>query len=373
MSVVNPLIALTTRKGVLTVVAAIILFVLSGLFLMNTVMHPSDSFPYFVGKVLCIGVSPILLISGILMLLIARRNTKELVTTQQLIAAHTAKILATSLPAWEQRARKIYGVVALLLIGLLVLTWSPLMLFGLVLLIPYIVFFAYMLMGKRNLVVSLFFFVLWYFWFSVAVIPLSPIHFSQIFTEAIKNPPYFGPLGYNVWWMFYSVVMLPGIIMLLFSALSGIKMIEKVMARIFTAKTGIVILMAPMVILALPPAWVANPNMVHPSIVSAQAVDIGINTGGTERYFNQTSGEWVYSIAVMYNGPLLLTNISLGGIVISPPFNNGTVRITEYNKSVTPNFSNSGVIVITDKTFVNWVSLVSGNNLGEAIYGIGWF
>ena len=155
---------------------------------MNTVMHPSDSFPYFVGKVLCIGVSPILLISGILMLLIARRNTKELVTTQQLIAAHTAKILATSLPAWEQRARKIYGVVALLLIVLIVLTWSPLMLFGLVLLIPYIVFFAYMLMGKRNLVVSLFFFVLWYFWFSVAVIPLSPIHFSQIFTEAIKNP-----------------------------------------------------------------------------------------------------------------------------------------------------------------------------------------
>jgi hypothetical protein len=290
------------------------------------------------------------------------------------------KMPATSLPKWEQRARRIYGIVALLLIGLLVLTWSPLMLFGLVLLIPYIIFFIYVLKGKRNLVVSLFFLVLWYFSFSgiygntpVSVVPLSPIHFSQVFTEAIKNPPYFGPLGYNVWWMFYSVVMFSGVIMLLFSALSGIKRIEKTMARVFTTKTCAVILMVPMILFVLPPGLVTNPNLRHPSIVTAQATDIGINNDRTERYFNETSGEWVYSIAVRYNGRLILTNISLGGVVISLPFDNSTVSITEYNNDVTPNFSNSGVIVIRDKTFVSWVSLVSRNSLGEAIYGIGWF
>jgi len=162
--------------------------------------------------------------------------------------------------------------------------------------------------------------------------------------------------------------------MLLLSSLSGVKRIEKVMARVFTAKTCALILTVPMILMfALPPAFVTNPNMRHPSIVVAQAGDISINEDRTERYFNDTSGEWVYSIAVRYNRRLVLTNISLGGVVISRPFDNSTVRVTENNNDVTSNTSNSGVIVIRDKECVNWVSLVSRNALGEAIYGIGWF
>ena len=372
----------TRRKAAAIFVAAPILFVLSGLFLANLVVNPAESIQYQLGTALCFAVSPTLLLSGIVVYITSpHERKKKPATMQQLPATRPREEPAASLPKWEQKARRIYGIVALLLLGLLVLTWSPLMLFGLVMLIPYIIFFVYMLKGKRNLVVSLFFLVLWYFSFSgisgytlVSVVPLSPIHFSQVFTEAIKNPAYFGPLGYNVWWMFYSVVMFSGIIMLLFSALSGIKRIEKIMARVFTVKTCAVILMVPIILmLALPPWLVTNPNLSHPSIVTAQAVDIGIDVGRTERYFNQTSGEWTYSIAVRYNGRLILTNISLGGVVISPPFDNSTVRITEYNNDVTPNFSNSGVIVIRDKAFVNWVSLVTGNSLGEAIYGIGWF
>jgi len=291
------------------------------------------------------------------------------------------KKLAMPFPKWEQRARRIYGIAALLLIGLLVLTWSPLMLFIPVMLIPYIIFFIYMLKGKRNLIVLLLFLVVWYFWFSITIgslsIPLSPIlfsiHFSQIFTEVIKNSPYFGPLGYSMPLMFYSMVMFSGIIMMIFSALSGIKRIEKIMTKVFTAKTCVVILLVPMILLVLPPSLVTNPNLYHPSIVSSQATDIGIDNDRTERYFNRTSGEWVYSIAVRYNGQIILTNISLGGKVISPPFDNSTVSISEFNNDIASNFSNSGVIVIRDKMFVTWVSLVSRNSMGEAIYGIGWF
>jgi hypothetical protein len=365
----------TRRKAVAIFVAVPILFVLSGLFLANLVVNPAESIQYQVGKALCFAASPTLLLSGIVVYIASpHERKKKPATMQRLPAARPREEPATSLPKWEQRVRRIYGIVALLLIGLLVLTQSPLMLFGLVVLIPYIIFFIYMLREKRNLVVSLFFLVLWYFWFSTISGPLSLIHFSQVFTEAIKNPPYFGPLEYNIWWMFYSVVMFSGIIMLLFSALSGIKRIEKIMARVFTAKTCAVILTVPAILMfALPPWLVTNPNLRHPSIVTAQATEIGINEGRTERYFNETSGEWVYSIAIRYNGRLILTNISLGGVVISQPFDNSTVRITEYNNDVTPNFSNSGVIVIRDKTFVNWVSLVSRNSLGEAIYSIGWF
>ena len=241
-------------------------------------------------------------------------------------------------------------------------------------LIPYIIFFIYLLRGKRSLVASLFFLLIWYVWFSAVSGSMSPIHFSQILSEVIKNSPYFGPLGYNVWWMFYSVVMFSGVVMLLLSSLSGVKRIERVMARVFTAKTCALILTVPVILMfALPPGFVTNPNLRHPSFVTAQAIDIGINQDLTERYFNDTSGEWVYSIAVRYYGDLIITNVSLGGKVISPPFDNSTVRITENSSEVTSNYSHSGVILIRDETFVNWVSLVSGNSRGEAIYGIGWF
>ena len=364
----------TRRKAAAILVAAPILFVLSGLFLANTIINPAESLPYQVGRALCFAASPTLMLSGIIVYTAApHEEKKKLATAQPLSTAHPEEKPGVSIPKWEKQARKIYGITALLLIGLLVLTWSPLMIF-VVGLIPYIIFFIYMLRGKRNLVASLLFLLLWYVWFSALSESMSPIHFSQIFTEAIRNPPYFGPLGYNVWWMFYSVVMFSGVVMLLLSSLSGVKRIEKVMARVFTAKTCALILTVPMILMfALPPAFVTNPNMRHPSIVVAQAGDISINEDRTERYFNDTSGEWVYSIAVRYNGRLILTNISLGGVVISRPFDNSTVRVTENNNDVTSNTSNSGVIVIRDKECVNWVSLVSRNALGEAIYGIGWF
>jgi hypothetical protein len=364
----------TRRKAAAILVAAPILFVLSGLFLANTVVNPAESLPYQVGRALCFAASPTLMLSGIIVYIAApHEEKKEPATVQPPPTAHPGEKPVTSLPKWEKQARKIYGITALLLIGLLVATWSPLMIF-VVGLIPYIIFFIYMLRGKRSLVVSLLFLLLWYVWFSALSGSMSPIHFSQIFTEVIKNSPYFGPLGYNVWWMFYSVVMFSGVVMLLLSSLSGVKRIEKVMARVFTAKTCAVILTVPVILMfALPPGFVTNPLVRYPSVVAAQATDIGINEDRTERYFNDTSGEWVYSIAVRYNGNLIITNISLGGKIISPPFDVSTVRITENNNDITPNFSNSGVIVIRDKTFVNWVSLVSRNALGEAIYGIGWF
>jgi hypothetical protein len=358
---------LTRRKAAVIMIAAPILFVFSGLFLANTLLNPADSLPYQVGRALCLAASPTLMLSGIIIYLSAPHEEKKPAT------AHPEEKPGVSMPKWEKQARKIYGITALLLIGLLVATWSPLMIF-VVGLIPYIIFFIYLLRGKRSLVASLFFLLIWYGWFSAVSGSMSPIHFSQIFTEVIKNSPYFGPLGYNVWWMFYSVVMFSGVVMLLLSSLSGVKRIEKIMTRIFTPKTCALILTVPMILMvALPPGLVTNPNMRHPSFVTAQATDIGIIEGRTERYFNDTRGEWVYSIAVQYNRPLILTNISLGGVVFSPPFDNSTVRITEENSDVTTNFPNSGVILIRDKTLVNWVSLVSGNSRGEAIYGIGWF
>jgi hypothetical protein len=363
----------TRRKAAVILAAAPILFVLSGLFLANTLVNPADSIPYQIGQALILAASPTLLLSGIIIYIASPHEEKKPVTVQPPPTTGPSEKTATSLPEWEKKARKIYGATALLLIGLLVATWSPLMIF-VVGLIPYAIFFIYLLRGKRSLVASLIFLLVWYGWFSAISESMSPIHFTQLFTEVMRNAPYFGPLGYNIWWMFYSVVMFSGVVMLLLSSLSGVKRIEKMMARVFTAKTCALVLTVPMIVMfALPPGLVTNPGMRHPSIVVAQAGDINIIEGRTERYFNDTGGEWMYSIAVRYNGDLLITNVSVGGVVFSSPFDGSTVRVTEDNSDVTTNFPNSGVIVIRDKELVNWVSLVSENALGEAIYGIGWF
>jgi len=68
---------LTRRKGALIIVSAPLLFILSGLFLANTVMHPVESFPYQIGEVLCFILAPALLISGVAVCIVAPHERKE--------------------------------------------------------------------------------------------------------------------------------------------------------------------------------------------------------------------------------------------------------------------------------------------------------
>jgi len=360
----------TRRKAAVFLVAAAVLFVLSGLFLANTLVNPADSLPFQLGRALCFAAAPALALSGVVVFVASPHEEKRKPAKAKLRPGEKPAI---PLPEWEQTARKIYGIAALLLIGLLVLSWSPLMLLGLVVLIPYIALFAYMLAGRRGIVASVFFLVLWFVWYA-PLGPMSPLYFSRLFAESINARPYFGPLGYNVWFSFYSMVMFSGAVLLMLSALSAVKQLEDAMPRLFNAKTFAAIAIVPVVLMAaLPPGFLTNPDMRSPSVVAGQATEIYVNEALTERYFDSAAGEWVYSVAVRYNGRLVLENVSIGGKVVSAPFDNRTVVVIEDNADTAPNFPNSGTVVIRDATFVTWVSLVSRNSLGEAIYGIGWF
>jgi hypothetical protein len=55
----------TRRKAAAIIAAAPILFVLSGLFLANTLLNPVESFPYQLGAALTFITSPTLMLSGI--------------------------------------------------------------------------------------------------------------------------------------------------------------------------------------------------------------------------------------------------------------------------------------------------------------------
>ena len=357
----------TRRKAAAMMVAAPVVFVLSGLFLVNTLVNPADSLQFQLGRALCLAAAPALALSGAAVYVASPLDKKKPAKLRP------GEKPAIPLPEWEQTARKIYGIVAFLLLGLLVLSWSPLMLLGLVVLIPYIAMFAYMLAGRRGLVAAMLFLVLWSVWFA-PLGPMSPMHFSRLFAEMSRAAPYFGPLGYNVWFSFYSMVMFSGAVVLLLSALSGFKALEGLMPRLFNAKTFAAIAIVPVVLMvAMPVGLLTDPGMLHPSVVAGQATEIYVNDALTERHFDAAAGEWVYSVAVRYNGRLVLENVSVGGKVVSAPFDNRTVVVIEDNTDVSTNFPNSGSVVIRDAARVDWVSLVSRNGLGEAIYGVGWF
>lgn len=361
----------TRRKAAVMLIAAPIVFVLSGLFLANTLVNPGGSMQFQLGRALCFAAAPALALSGIAVYFLSPHEEKRKPAKAKLRPGEKP---ATPLPDWERTARKVYGIAAFLLLGLLVLSWSPLMLLGLVVLIPYIALFAYMLAGRRGIVAAVFFLVLWSVWYA-PLGPMSPLHFSRLFAEMSRAAPYFGALGYNVWFSFYSTVMFSGTVVLLLSALSGFKQLEGVMPRVFNAKTFAAVAVVPVLLMvAMPVGFLTDPDMRRPSVVAGQATEIFVNDALTERRFDAAAGEWVYTVAVRYNGRLVLENVSIGGRVVSAPFDNRTVIVIEDNKDAAlPNFPNSGSVVIRDAARVDWVSLVSRNGLGEAIYGVGWF
>ncbi len=69
-------------------VATLLLFILSGLFLANTIMNPVESLSYQVGEALCFAAAPTLLISGIIICVTVPHEKKEKrVTVEQTPAA----------------------------------------------------------------------------------------------------------------------------------------------------------------------------------------------------------------------------------------------------------------------------------------------
>jgi len=101
---------LTRRRGLLLIALSPILFIFSGLFLMNTVMNPSDSFPYLVGEVLCFGVAPLLLILGILVFVATSREKKS-AAVRQSDAASSVKEAPLAVNPTLLLVRKVIGLI----------------------------------------------------------------------------------------------------------------------------------------------------------------------------------------------------------------------------------------------------------------------
>lgn len=112
------------RNGIILIAAAPILFILSGLFLANTVINPVESLPYIVGEVLCFAVAPALLLLGIAIFFMAPHEKKS-VQPEQLPSEHPKKK-----PSYYSRPRLLFQR-ALDLVFLIFLLAVPLYMVGL--------------------------------------------------------------------------------------------------------------------------------------------------------------------------------------------------------------------------------------------------
>ncbi len=110
----------TERRGILLIILAPVVFVLSMLFLANMQLYPSNSIPYVIGLFLCFFVSPFLFVFGIIVYIIARRRAPKIkpIPPKTLVGRKSEKpyLLASK---GEIYIRKILGVLIILFISLL--------------------------------------------------------------------------------------------------------------------------------------------------------------------------------------------------------------------------------------------------------------
>ena len=158
--------AVRRRNGAILIISAPVLFLLSGLFLANTIINPADSPLYVIGEVLCYTVTPAFLFTGITVFYLAPHK-KKIVQPQQ------------SSPPRQKKAPKPYSRPRLLFQRMLGLTYiiillaSPFILEGvtarasnlLVILllaspfntfsIPYLIMALYLLFNKKRRIIDI--------------------------------------------------------------------------------------------------------------------------------------------------------------------------------------------------------------------------
>lgn len=174
----------TKRRGILLIVLAPIVFVLSGLFLANQVLYSPESFQYQIGAVLAFIVSPFLLILGITTCVVAKMHAPKTTPSHAVITYsadqtnvstepsksspesqntspdHSSKTGKPKfvMPSWERWARRIY-MTSVLMISLIIafvqgIVFLPVSALFITLWILPIVMAFYLLKGRRGRVAT---------------------------------------------------------------------------------------------------------------------------------------------------------------------------------------------------------------------------
>jgi hypothetical protein len=337
---------------VLLIVLAPIVFVLSGLFLFNVLVYPSGSVPYIIGELLCLLVSPFLLILGISVYFVAWKRHQR--TRPQVQPKEETATVEPPMPGWERWARWTY---ALILFGLLVLVvLSSLDVIGIAMgvtfVVPIVVVCLYLRSSWRSWFGAVLLLILSLFVFFVNVPSLVP---------GWQGTPGVGVVNAYLDWaagitslggLLASLVFRAGVLQSASIFLVIAKFMQHQKLRRFTESRivmtiAVVAILLPFwLILALPTANITttpNSPIMYPSGIawggpSYLLPDLGRSNfaSPTFRTFNSTTGLWTYTIAMSNQGAtaVTITHVWAGREVVAPfetriTVNESGVSVTE--------------------------------------------
>ena len=317
---------LTKRRGILLIVLAPVVFMLSGLFLANQVLHPPESLPYVLGLFLCFIVSPILLVLGVTVYVVAwRRQRKaepEILTVREerLVQQDKPAKAKPQMPRWERWARRIYILTILVWLVVTAATFFirlPLIFFPMVFVMPLIVCF-YLKSSRRG-------------WFgAIFILLISAITFFGALPSLtlFVGAPGVGFIDRYLDWA-AGVDQLGGLVVLLtvraaiifsagiFLVVARLLQYQKIQRlsgkKIFKAvAVGAVLLPLLLMMVTSSGETNADPAIVNPTgygwggAPNLLAPDFSFPQG-TSRIFDEATGMWTYTLPLYNPSPVNLT------------------------------------------------------------------
>lgn len=334
----------TKRIGVLLIVLAPILFVLSTLFLANELLYPPESFPSVLGTFLGLVISPFLLFLGIAVYIIAWRRQPKAepegkVFQEQLGQQEKAVKAKPKMPRWERWARWIYVLIILTwLIATTVIYFSyishlPVIYLPLIFVMPLVACFC-LRSSKRG-------------WFgAIFILLISAITFFGVLPTVLMllvGTPGIGFIDRYLDWAIgidqagglvalltvrAAIIFSAGIFLVVARLLQYQKIHHLSGKKIFKAVAiGAVLLPLLFMMVTSSGETNADPTIVPPTGVSwDNALGLVPDIFQTSRIFDQATGTWTYTIFFSNPNPenQAVTQVWAGRDAITP-FNENVV------------------------------------------------
>jgi len=348
----------TKRRGILLIILAPIVFVLSGLSLANQTLYSPQSLQYQIGELLTFIISPLLLILGITIWVIAKIRTSKptlshAATTypadqtnlstepsnsssqsQGASLAHLSKTdkPKSDMPRWERWARRIYFIGVLIpevsvafIDGIVFVALSPM--FFTLWLLP-AVMGVYLLKGRRGHVLT---------WLLVILALLSFVDLLPFPLSLLMGPAAIQLGNYYTSWIIglepygriyialalRSAIVLSASIFLVVAQLRQHPKIERfTTSRVFKV-AAVAIILLPLLLMPFiqvgepTPNTNLNPKSAGVSGFSSLTFDNPFQK--TSRTFNSTTGLWTYTLALSNQGETtMILHVWAGFETISP-------------------------------------------------------
>ena len=350
----------TKRRGILLIVLAPIVFVLSGLFLANKVLYSPESFQYQIGELLILIVSPFLLIFGITTCVVAKIRTPKTTPSPAVITYpadqtnlstepsnsnsspqsqstspdHSSKTdkPKSEMPSWERWARRIYmiGVLMISLIIALVqsIVYLPVSTLFITLWILPVVMAFYLLKGRRGRVGTWLLLILALLSFAdLLPIPLSllmgpaGIQLRNYYTAGVIGLDPFGQVS-TILALRSGIVLSAGIFLVAARLRQHPKIKRLTIPRVFKVAIIAIVLLPLLLMPFIQAGEPTSENHLNPKsggLSGFSSLTWDNIFQKTYRTFNSTTGLWTYTIAMSNQGETaMIFHVWAGYETISP-------------------------------------------------------